>query len=244
MCHSTDSRPPAPPEQGEVADHGPLELTSQDGTRFSAYRAVPATPNGRNMILLPDVRGLHPFYEDLAVRFAEAGFHTIAIDYFGRTAGTGERDDSFDFKPHVEQVVPAEVELDAAAALVALTADNPGPTFSVGFCFGGSHSWRLAATDLGLAGCIGFYGRPERFEDVLDKVTAPLLLLIAGNDAATPVEKSRAMAARLEAAGKDYEMHIYEGAPHSFFDRSFAEWQDACADAWRRILSFTERHTS
>lgn len=239
MCHSTDSRPPGPPEPGEVAEHGPLELTSADGTRFSAYRAVPAQPNGRNMILLPDVRGLHPFYEDLAVRFAEAGYHTIAIDYFGRTAGTGDRGESFEFMPHVQQVVPAQVELDAAAALAALTAEHAGPTYSVGFCFGGSQSWRLAAADLGLAGCIGFYGRPSRFEDVMDQVSVPLLLLIAGNDAATPVEESRAMAAHLEANGKDFEMYVYDGAPHSFFDRAFAEWQDACADAWRRILAFT-----
>lgn len=242
MCHSTDSRPPAPPEPGEVAEHGPLELTAEDGNRFSAYRAVPAEPNGKNVILLPDIRGLHPFYEDLAVRFAEAGFHTIALDYFGRTAGTGDRGDSFDFSQHVPQVRPEQVRLDAAAALSALTAEHPGPTFSVGFCFGGSHSWRLAATDLGLAGCIGFYGRPSRFEDVLDQVTAPLLLLVAGNDAATPVEESRAMGDRLKAHGKEYEMYVYDGAPHSFFDRSFAEWQDACADAWRRIIAFTSRH--
>jgi carboxymethylenebutenolidase len=37
-------------------------------------------------------------------------------------------------------------------------------------------------------------------------------------------------------------MHVYAGAPHSFFDRSFAQWQDACADAWQRILDFTARH--
>jgi carboxymethylenebutenolidase len=178
------------------------------------------------------------------VRFAEAGFHTIAPDYFGRTAETSDRGESFDYMPHVHQVVPEQVELDAAAVLEALTAQNPGPTFSVGFCFGGSHSWRLAASDLGLAGCIGFYGRPHRFEDVLDQVTAPLLLLIAGADAATPVEEFHAMAARLDAAKKEYEMHIYDGAPHSFFDRSYAEWQEACADAWRRILAFTTQHAA
>jgi len=38
-------------------------------------------------------------------------------------------------------------------------------------------------------------------------------------------------------------MHIYEGAPHSFFDRNFAEWQDACEDAWRRMLSFVKKHS-
>lgn len=27
-------------------------------------------------------------------------------------------------------------------------------------------------------------------------------------------------------------------APHSFFDRSFAEWTEACDDSWRRVLGF------
>ncbi|HUR07584.1 MAG TPA: dienelactone hydrolase family protein, partial [Nonomuraea sp.] len=99
MCHSTDSRPPASPVEGRAASQEQIELTAADGNRFLAYRAEPAEPNGRGVVILPDVRGLHPFYRDLAVRFAEAGFRAITIDYFGRTAGTGDRGDDFDFMP-------------------------------------------------------------------------------------------------------------------------------------------------
>jgi carboxymethylenebutenolidase len=241
MCHSDDSRAPAAPDAGEVAEHGPLELTAADGNRFAAYRAVPARPNGRNVIILPDIRSLHPFYEDLAQRFAEAGFHTVAIDYVGRTAGIGDRDDSFDWQKHIWQVTPEQVRNDVAAAAALLREENPGPVFTVGFCFGGSQSWRLAASDLGLAGAIGLYGRPSMVQDAVEDFAVPLLLLVAGADKATSPEESQAFAERLDAAGKEYEMHVYEGAPHSFFDRAFAEWKDACADVWRRILDFTER---
>jgi carboxymethylenebutenolidase len=241
MCHSTDSRAPGPPEPGEVAEHGPLELESADGTRFSAYRAVPAERRRGNVVLLPDVRGLHPFYEDLAQRFAEAGYQTVAIDYFGRTAGTGARGDDFQFRPHVDQVQAENVTADVAAAVAYLREQHEAPTFTVGFCFGGSQSWRQSAADLGLAGCIGFYGRIERFADVIERMRVPLLLLVAGADAATPVEDYHKLAERFDGLGTPYEMHVYDGAPHSFFDRSFAEWQDACADAWRRILAFTDR---
>ncbi len=243
MCHPTDSRAPGAPDPGEVADHGPLELTSADGTRFSAYQAAPAQARRGNVILLPDVRGLHPFYEDLTQRFAEAGYHAVAIDYFGRTAGTGARDDDFEFRPHVEQVRPANVVADAAAASAWLNERHPAPTFSVGFCFGGSQSWRLSAADLGLAGCIGFYGKVDRIADVIDDFQVPLLLLIAGADQATPVEEFHKLAAHFDADGTAYEMHVYDGAPHSFFDRSFTQWQDACADAWQRILTFTATHS-
>jgi carboxymethylenebutenolidase len=45
----------------------------------------------------------------------------------------------------------------------------------------------------------------------------------------------------MRAAGAEVETAVYDGAPHSFFDRAFGEWQEACADAWRRILALTDR---
>jgi carboxymethylenebutenolidase len=49
---------------------------------------------------------------------------------------------------------------------------------------------------------------------------------------------------RLTAAGREHEMYVYPGAPHSFFDRAFEQWRVACADAWRRILAFVDRHST
>jgi carboxymethylenebutenolidase len=246
MCHDDDSRAPAPPVRGEVAAHGGLELTSADGTVFAAYEAVPAgfRPGGPGIVLLPDVRGLHPYYKDLAQRFAEAGMPAVAIDYFGRTAGTTERDDDFEYRPHVDQVDPADVRADTAAAMERLrSATGAGPIFTVGFCFGGSQSWRLSASDLDLSGVIGFYGRPMLVEDVIDRLHLPMLLLVAGADVATSPEQADEFEARLTAQGVEHDRFVYEGAPHSFFDRSFAEWKDAGADSWRRILDFVARHS-
>jgi carboxymethylenebutenolidase len=70
---------------------------------------------------------------------------------------------------------------------------------------------------------------------------APLLLLIAGADAATPQEEFHRFDEQLTQAGVEHEMKIYPRAPHSFFDRSFAAHRDACDDAWRRILDFVEK---
>ncbi|MCU1682050.1 MAG: Dienelactone hydrolase [Amycolatopsis sp.] len=242
MCHSEDSQPPAAPNRGQVAEHGAFELTASDGTVFSAYQAVPAEPNGKSVVILPDVRGVHPYYRELVQRFAEAGFTTVAIDYYGRTEGTGTRDDSFDWQKYFPQLEATEIALDVAAAADHLREVAPGPVFSVGFCFGGSQSWRLSASDLGLAGVIGFYGQPKLVEDVIDEFSAPLLLLIAGADVATTQVEFQDFAGKLEASGKTYEMNVYDAAPHSFFDRAFGEWAEACDDAWKRVLDFTERH--
>lgn len=241
MCHSNDSRPPTSPTSGTVTEHGSLELTSADGTVLSAYAAMPATPNGMNVVILPDVRGVHPYYQQLAQGFAAAGYRTVAIDYYGRTAGVGERDDDFAWGDHLEQVDAEQVALDVAAATAHLSRAAAGPTFTVGFCFGGSQSWRLSGKpELGLAGVIGFYGQPKMVTDVVDDLVTPALMLIAGADVVTPQEEFDAFEAQLQAAGAPYEMHRYAGAPHSFFDRSFDEHAAACEDAWKQVLSFTQ----
>src|SRR6476661_3372241 len=120
MCHDHDSRPPAPPRTGEVAERGVLTLTSADGTEFSAAYAAPASEPRVGVVLLPDIRGLHPYYVALAERFAEAGLAAVAFDYFGRTAGLcggdGTRGEGFDWQSHVPQTTPAGIDADITAA--------------------------------------------------------------------------------------------------------------------------------
>ena len=246
MCHSDASRPPLPPISGAAADQGDTVLTASDGNKFAAYFARAAEPTGAGMVVMPDVRGLHHFYKELAQRFAEAGIDSVAMDYFGRTAGIGDRSDGFDYGPHLEKTTPDHIRTDVAAAVDYLKSKDGGSVksvFTVGFCWGGSSSWNQSASGLGIKGCIGFYGRPVRSEPFISKMKAPLLLLIAGADGATTPEQNQEFVRRLAAAMVPNESHIYEGAPHSFFDRSFAQWKDACDDAWRRMLEFVKKRS-
>jgi len=243
MCYADDARPPAPPVQGPIASHGELVLESADGTRFGAYQARPGEPAGTGVVILPDVRGLHRFYPELACRFAEAGLEAVAIDYFGRTAGIGSRDEEFPFKEHMAQIDWAKVAEDADAAVTWLRANTQATSlFTVGFCFGGARSWRQSAAGRGLAGCMGFYGVPSRVADVVPRMRAPLLILAAGQDF-TPVEETEKFAAQVRDAGVEAEVHVYPDAPHSFFDRTFAEHAADCTDAWERMLAFMARHS-
>ncbi len=242
MCYGDDARPPAPPVIGPVGEHGDVVLESADGTRFGAYHADPQAPSNRAMVILPDVRGLHSFYRELAHRWAEAGLHAVTIDYFARTAGIGPRDEDFPFRDHMAKLDFATVAQDASAA-VAAVRQRTGATavFTVGFCFGGAMSWRQAAVGDDLAGSIGFYGIPSRVADVADRIAAPLLMLAAGQDF-TPVAEVAAFADRVRQRGVEVTMQVYPDAPHSFFDRTFAEHRDACADAWHRMLAFVDRY--
>src|SRR4029077_14434284 len=191
-----------------------------------------------------DVRGLYRFYEELALRFAERGHAAIAFDYFGRTAGVDKRPDDWDYMPLVQQLTREQVQADVGACVRDLRALGCTAVFTVGYCFGGSGSWAAAAWGHGLAGAVGFYGRPSRMIDLVPRLEAPILALQRGADQGIPHEDNVAFEEALTAAGKDYRLIEFEGAPHSFFDRKQEEFQAASDDAWQRTLEFLERHSS
>jgi carboxymethylenebutenolidase len=250
MCYEPTALPPLPPIAGGAPAAGvdDLVLRAADGTRFRAVcaRATSAAPG---IVILPDVRGLHPFYRDLAVRFAEAGVHATAIDYFGRTAGVQERGEDFDFMAHVNRTTPDQVAADVAAGVAHVLSDAGGgasDVFTVGFCFGGRTSFNQAARGHGLAGVIGFYGFPARRGkddheapvEAAGSFDCKVLGLFGGADRAIPVSSVDAFRAALDAANVPNEIVVYDGAPHSFFDRTGDEHRQACDDAWRRMLAF------
>ena len=248
MCFDLDSRPPIPPIAGAAVDGERATLRAADGTEFAGFGAHPTSPTGAAMLILPDVRGLHPFYEELALRFAEAGVEALAIDYFGRTAGAAPREDDFEYMPHVEQVRWASLQQDMRAGADELRA-RPGvrALFSVGFCFGGRLAF-LSGTlsDVGLAGAIGFYGivaGPGRADipapiDEVHAGQAPVLGLFGGADPSIPADTVADFDRVLAEAGVDHELVSYPGAPHSFFDRKAADFASESEDAWRRVREF------
>jgi carboxymethylenebutenolidase len=190
---------------GAAVSHDDLVLTSADGTEFAAFSARPDGPIGACVVVLPDVRGLYRFYEELALRFAERGYAAIAIDYFGRTAGVAKRGDDFEYMPHVGETKPELVQADVAAAIEHLRVLGPAERAS--------------------------------------EIEAPILALQAGDDQNITKERNDAFETALTEAGIDHEIVVYEGAPHSFFDRKQEDFATASEDAWTRTLSFIERLT-
>ena len=257
MCFDLDSRPPIPVLAGGAYASARLTMTSEDGTRFRAFEARAGDlPSRAAVLILPDVRGLYTFYEELALRFAEAGLDALAIDYFGRTAGTDERPDDFDYRPHVGEVGWAAVRADMLAGarhLEAASAPAEGgrALFAVGFCFGGRLAY-LSATlhHPSFAGVIGFYGWPiggrgdiPAPADVLGGYEGRVLGFFGGADAGIGPEVVASFEAALTGASVDHELITYPGAPHSFFDRKQAEFAAESDDAWSRTLAFI-RHGS
>jgi carboxymethylenebutenolidase len=243
MCFELDSSPPIPVIRGAAVSHEELTLQAADGNAFAAFAAAPEEPARVGVVILPDVRGLYRFYEELALRFAERGYAAVAFDYFGRTAGASGRGDDFEYRPHVEQTSTATVQADVAACIAYLREHGAATVFTVGFCFGGRQSWLAAADQDGLAGAVGFYGRPAEPAERAGELKAPILALQAGADPNITAEDNAAFEQALESARVEHELVSYEGAPHSFFDRKQEEFAAASDDAWSRVLTFLESHS-
>ena len=255
MCYSDNDRPPLPPEGAATSTPtgADVVLTAADGTRFSAFAAKPAGEPSAQVLIYPDIRGLHHFYKDLALRFAEVGYGALAIDYFGRTAGLTARDEAFEWQPHVAAMTLPGVLADTAAALAHLRSGEHGaaPIFIVGFCRGGSLSLYVATEAIGLAGIIAFYAGlsraidPDRGTpvDVAPQVRVPVLGLFGGADAGIPAEQVKALDGALDQAGVEHNLVTFPGAPHSFFDRKAEQFANESREAWQQLLSFISSHS-
>ena len=249
MCFDADSRPPLAPIRGSALDARDLMLTSADGTEVPAYAARAEVASGSGIVILPDVRGLHRYYEELALRFAEAGVDAVAIDMYARTAGASKRDEGFEYEPHVSQIRIDGLTADVAAAADHLRAADGGGVervYTVGFCLGGRVSLLQAAWGEGIAGVIGLYPWPTGPHrsglpapaDEAPRFRSPVLTLYGGADAGIPEDARQDFADALAAAGVEHRSVVYDDAPHSFFDRKAADYARESAEAWREILTF------
>jgi carboxymethylenebutenolidase len=257
MCFDLDSHPPVAPIAGGAIDTEELVLRAGDGGRFAGLLARAEKPIGAGIVVLPDVRGLHPYYEELALRFAEAGIDALAIDYFGRTAGIGvrERTPDFDFMTHVTETRFSSLSWDLQAATNRLRELGDGrerAIFTIGFCFGGRLAFVSSTMGLDLAGVIGFYGWPVGSArgdvpapaDSTGLMRGAVLGIFGGADQGITAEAVETFEASLSAAGVPNEIVTYPGAPHSFFDRKHEDYAQASEDAWDRVLAFVRANAA
>ena len=183
------------------------------------------------MVVLPDVRGLHPYYEELALRLAEHGINAMAIDYFGRTAFGEPRDDTFEFMLHVGRTTWAGLSADIRAAAAELRSPGGGSAtsvFAMGFCMGGRLAYLSSTLRLDLAGVVSFYGWPTgpasngspAPADMAGAMEGSVLGIFGGADQGIAASAVSEFETALIAAGVDHRLITYPGAPHSFFDRS------------------------
>ena len=258
MCHDADSHPPELPADlrpapiaGGALETRDLALTAPDGNRLRAFEARAPHLTGGGVVIFPDWRGLGQFYEELAMRFAEAGYDAVAFDYFGRSAGTDPHPVDFDQMPHLAKTTPEGIAADAAAAADRLRGTGRVRALAVlGFCFGGRNALLQALPDSSIrpAAVISFYGQlgPDRLGrggplSVADRFVRPILGHYGGVDEGIPVGQVEELDRTLSSAGVSHEIYVYPNATHSFFDRRNQEFAAEADQAWRRTIAFLGR---
>ncbi len=111
---------------------------------------------------------------------------------------------------------------------------------SLGFCFGGGMSARLACTGKTQA-CVVFYGQNPDPIELVEKMSCPFSGHYGGEDAGLNATLDKLVAALVKYK-KDFEVKVYPGAPHAFFNETRPSYREAAAgEAWQRSLAFLDR---
>ena len=210
---------------------------------IKGYLARPAKGKKLPVVLvIHENRGLNPYIEDVARRFALANFIAFAPDGLTSVGGYPGSDEkgasafrTVDGKKMTEDFI-------AAARWLKARPDSNGKLGAVGFCFGGGIVNQLAVK-LGADLNAGepFYGRQPSADDAA-KIKAPLLLHYAGNDQGVNAGIA-AYEAALKTSNKVYTLHTYAGTQHGFHNDTTPRYDETAAKlAWTRTLDFFNKY--
>jgi len=195
------------------------------------------------VIMIHEWWGLNDNIRAMAERLAAEGYIVLAVDLFGGDSATNPEAARQLMLRAVENRDSVTSNIEQAYAFVTNTAGAPRVA-SLGWCFGGGWSLSTALlfpTDLDAA--VIYYGQVTDDEERLAPLEVPILGLFGSEDRGIKIESVRRFEAALERLGKDYEIHVYEGAGHAFANPSGNNFNATYAeDAWTRTLGFLGTH--
>jgi carboxymethylenebutenolidase len=212
-----------------------------NGTTTPGYLARPKG-RGPGVIVIQEWWGLVPHIEQIAERFADAGFVALAPDlYHGESTKSPDQAGKMMMAMRVDQA-----ERDLAGAIDHLVAQpevSSKKVGTVGFCMGGALSLFAASKNPEVGACVVFYGGHPHVKPDLAALQAPVLGFFAGKDGFVTPQAVKALDAELTRLGKRHEFHTYPDADHAFFNDHRPEVYDAAAaaDAWAKLLAFFTR---
>jgi carboxymethylenebutenolidase len=233
--------------QAAVVAEDDARLTAEDvawpgdGGEMKGYLVRPAEQSGKlgAVIVIHENRGLNAHIRDAARRMALEGFVALAPDFLSPLGGTPADEEAA--RGMFSQLDPAKTAANGVATIAYLKGrdDVNGKVGAIGFCWGGGTVNNLAAAAPDLAAGVAYYGAQVKDEAAIARIEAPLLLHYAGQDERINAGID-AYKAALTAAGKEFTVHVYEGAQHAFNnDTSQARYNKEAADlAWGRTVAF------
>jgi carboxymethylenebutenolidase len=242
-----------------------IEIETTDGP-ISAYRAEPTGEARGAIIVIHEIWGLVDHIKSVADRYAAEGYLVVAPDLLSRIgmdAAAGDELRALVMNPDEAVRVAAQPRMRETLApvrspefgawatetltkVVDYLEVQPGVDGRIavlGFCFGGTYSFALAAADKRVRASVPFYGHPPE-EAQLAEISCPVLAFYGDQDTRL-METLPEVTTALKNAGVNLEVKVYDGAQHAFFNDSNASTSydpAAAADSWTRSLAFIEEH--
>jgi carboxymethylenebutenolidase len=193
--------------------------------------------------LIHENRGLLDHFKDVARRYAKEGFAALAIDLVSRRGGTGA--DAAANTGALGNANPDDLVADLMAGLAYLKAQpyTQGKNLGVsGYCFGGGYTWEVAAASTDVKAAVPYYGSATRPLEKL-ATTGAAVLAVYGETDTRITGQAPQVEEKLKASGKPYEIKIYPGAGHAFFNETGMNYNAAAAaDAWTATIAWFRRH--
>jgi carboxymethylenebutenolidase len=239
--------PPASTQGGSVAENDPAVQASSvtfrgTGGDVFGYLARPAAGNGPfpGVVIIHENRGLLPHFEDLSRRYAKAGFVALAVDLASRAGGTATG------AATLGQANPTELVQDLQSGLDYLKSQpyiNDNALGVTGFCFGGGYAFDLTAASDDIKAAVPYYGTANRaLENGLTESGAAIFVVYGGNDTRITSERERVEAA-LQSTGRPYQIRVYDGAGHAFFNDTGGSYNEQAAnEAWQATIAWFREH--
>ena len=248
----TEPAPTAPAASGPGVTVPPSDpaIRAQDVTfagpasDIKAYLARPASGTSLPaLVIIHENRGLNEHTRDIARRYAKEGFAGLAVDLLSRRGGTPA--DTAQATGMLTGIQSADLVADLLASVDYLKQQSfvrAGALGVTGFCFGGGYAFELAVASPDIKAAAPYYGTAQNVLDKLAQTNAAILVVYGGNDSRITSQGPQ-VEEKLKAAGKTYQIKIYEGANHAFFNDTGGSYNEAAAkDAWQLTLAWFKRY--
>jgi len=251
---------------GEVSESAREKLREAEvyfpghgGDEIDAYLVAPKDCERHGVIVIHEAYGLNEHVRDVARRFAALGYTALAPDLYSRE----ELPEKLEMKEALALVLSQSDEtvladLRGAVGFLAEQLGEDAKLGCVGFCSGGRQTLMLACADERLDAAVDCWGgfvttanreeettarRPLPPIEMVGALSAPLLVVVGAEDQNPSPAIAEALAERLRAAGKEFELDVYENAGHAFFADYRPNYvETAAALLWERMTAFFARH--
>jgi carboxymethylenebutenolidase len=250
---------------GEITDLASLETRdvtfTSDGFPMEAYLARPKAPGTYpGVLILHEAFGLVEHERDVARRFANQGFITLAPNVYSRVGALKNATDMAEVRTKMFGLPDAQLvrDFEAAAGYLRTEPGANGKIGCVGFCVGGRWTLLFACSSPKVDAAIDCWGgfvtratpdalstpeRPKPVIDLVPQLNCPLYIVCGEEDqnpSAVDVEELRK---RLQQAGKTSQIDVFKNAGHAFFADYRPSYREKAAfELWPKMVDFFKTH--